>query len=250
MNKPDILHTMLQHRSVRSFKKNTPIEASKLDLIIRSMNQGPTAFNGQLMTVLNITEPELRLEVAKLCSEQQHVKDCSSFLVFVMDFNKAKLACEKQGATIKATDSAESLLSGSVDIGIALGIAVFLAEAQGLYTCAIGAVRNHPEKMAELLNLPPLTVPLVGLCLGYPDSELPDVKPKMPLAGFCLTDKYNEKIIKDALYEYDDVITKPYIAKRNLPEGTSWTKIITKVCSKIYYPEVAPFLKKQGFNKI
>lgn len=247
MDNSNILHTMLQHRSVRSFKKNTPIAADKLDLIVKSMNQGPTAFNGQVMTILNITEPKLRSEVAKLCSDQQHIKDCSTFLIFVMDFNKAKLACEKQGATIKATDSVESLLSGSVDIGIALGIANFLAEAQGLYTCAIGGIRNNPEEMAKLLNLPPLTVPLVGLCLGYPEGELPDIKPKMPLTGFYLDNKYDEKIIKDALYEYDDVITKPYIAKRKLPEGTSWTKIITKVCSKVYYPKVAPFFKKARF---
>jgi hypothetical protein len=73
---------------------------------------------------------------------------------------------------MKIHESVESLMVGSVDNGIALGITTMLAETMGLYTCCIGAVRQNLQELSDLLNLPQYVVPMVGMCLGYAKEDL------------------------------------------------------------------------------
>ena len=46
------------------------------------------------------------------------------------------------------------------------------AESAGLGSCAISALRNHPQEVAEILELPDKVFPVAGLCLGYPAAEV------------------------------------------------------------------------------
>lgn len=42
------------------------------------------------------------------------------------------------------------------------------AESLGLGICFIGGIRNDVEQIAEILDLPPYTMPLFGLTIGHP----------------------------------------------------------------------------------
>ena len=63
----------------------------------------------------------------------------------------------------------ETFLVASVDVALAAQNAVVAAESIGLSTVYIGAMRNEPEKVADLLGLPPQCFVLFGLCVGYAD---------------------------------------------------------------------------------
>ena len=59
-------------------------------------------------------------------------------------------------------------MNAAVDAGLVLQAFITAAEALGLGCCPISVVRNHVEKVAALLELPPGVFPVAGLCVGYP----------------------------------------------------------------------------------
>lgn len=57
-------------------------------------------------------------------------------------------------------------IMSSIDAAIA-------AESLGLGMCYVGAIRNNAQQVAELLNLPPLTLAIFGMAIGYPCAHDP-----------------------------------------------------------------------------
>ena len=58
---------------------------------------------------------------------------------------------------------------------------VVAAESLGLGTVYIGAMRNDPQRVAELVGLPKQAVVVFGLCVGHPDpAAKAEVKPRLP----------------------------------------------------------------------
>lgn len=93
-------------------------------------------------------------------------------MIFCLDFYRAKLAADKNNVELKITDSVESLLIGSTDVGIALGNAIAAAESFGLGTVPIGGIRRNPQDVIELLGLPEYVFPIAGLVVGHPNEEV------------------------------------------------------------------------------
>lgn len=58
---------------------------------------------------------------------------------------------------------------------IAAQNAVVAAEALGLGSCYIGDIVENAEEVAELLDLPPYTMPLSMLIIGTPRKERPAI---------------------------------------------------------------------------
>ncbi len=73
----------------------------------------------------------------------------------------------------------ELMLIASVDAALVAQNVLVAAESLGLGGVYVGGIRNDPDKMSELLNLPDRVYPVFGLCLGWPDQD-PDRKPRLP----------------------------------------------------------------------
>lgn len=56
---------------------------------------------------------------------------------------------------------------------------VIAAESLGIGAVLLGSILNQVDELVDLLNLPELVVPVLGIPLGYPDQE-PQMKPRMP----------------------------------------------------------------------
>ncbi|MDR6322219.1 hypothetical protein J3R03_006415 [Actinoplanes couchii] len=81
-------------------------------------------------------------------------------------------------------DYLETTVIGFVDTALAAQNAVVAAESLGLGTVFVGAVRNHPEEVADELGLPPHAVAAFGLAVGEPDpDEAAGIKPRLPQAA-------------------------------------------------------------------
>src|SRR3546814_13854389 len=61
----------------------------------------------------------------------------------------------------------------------------------GLGCCAISAVRNHAQALADLLELPEWVFPVAGLCLGWPARE-GFISARLPLSLTVHTDRYDD----------------------------------------------------------
>lgn len=245
-----IVKSVLEHASVRNYDTSKKIPREQIETMINCARVSPTSMNGQTLTIIYIQNPNIRKRISELAFNQQHIIDCSDFFVFVMDFNKSNIALKKHGKTMKIQESVESILVGSVDIGIALGTAIVVAESMGLGTVPIGAVRNAPTELAEVLELPQNTFPIVGLCIGYIKGDKNPVKPKIPLDGYMLYDKYDSVTIEKNIHKYDKIMEK-YFANRTELVATGkkdWSGSVAQVYNHVYYPSVYEALIKKGFS--
>lgn len=243
----NILETTLNRKTIRNYDATKVVPNDVILKIINSVHKAPTSFNAQGLSIISIEDKAIREEVVKLVWGQQQVKDCSHFLIFVMDFNKTAIACEKNGLSQEIHNSVEATIAGSVDVGIAMGTAIALAENMGLGTCCIGAVRHSPKEMSALLKLPQNTFAVAGLCIGYiAENDTTAIKPKIPMEGYLLKNYYDNDIVKTAIEKYEAIMIDYF---KNRGEGdTTWSNRISTFYSKVYFPDVFPALQKQGFK--
>ena len=81
------------------------------------------------------------------------------------------------------------------------------AESLGLGTVDIGAIRIKSLEFTKELNLPKYAIPMIGLCVGYPDDD-PGLKPRMPMKAIFFEEKYNTEKAKASMDEYDETFKK------------------------------------------
>uniref|UniRef100_UPI003F861A84 nitroreductase n=1 Tax=Alicycliphilus soli TaxID=3228789 RepID=UPI003F861A84 len=62
---------------------------------------------------------------------------------------------------------------GFMDLGMCLHALMLAAEAQGLASCAIGALASYPQIVREALCLPASELVVCGMALGWEDGQAP-----------------------------------------------------------------------------
>ena len=209
------LELLFKHKSIRKYK-NQPLEDEKLQLIVKAAQAAPTWCNGQQVSIIVVKDQSRKDKIKDLCWNQQFISTCSAFLIFCADFYRISLAFEKAGKPKEAFDkymaNIDTLIIGSHDVGIALQNATVAAESLGLGTVDIGGVRAKSIELSKELNLPKYVIPVVGLCIGYPDED-PELKPRLPPKSVCFVEKYDITKAKFGVEEYDETF-KNYLRKR------------------------------------
>lgn len=241
-----MIEQLLNHRSVRKYTAQ-PIEEAVLTKILVATQTAPSWCNGQQYSIIQVTDPSTRNELAALAGNQSYVSEAPVFLVFCADFYRSKLACELEGKPFEVTNS-DYLLVGATDVGIALGQAVVAAESLGLGTVAIGGVRKDGPRVTELLGLPEYVIPISGLCIGYP-AETPDIKPRLPKEAVVHENTYNTDL-QPQLEAYNETFAT-YMKTRNPKSTATWTSGIANFYTNGYpnYNTTEILLQTQGFRK-
>ena len=106
------------------------------------------------------------------------MKKAPLFLVFSVDYAKIVEASRASGVE-PAEPGLGHVFAALIDAGIMVGWAGLAAEDLG-YGVAYIAVYGNPCGVAEILELPPLVVPVVGLAIGRPGED-PARRPRQPL---------------------------------------------------------------------
>ena len=241
----DVYDVMKKHSSIRKYK-DEDVKAEDLDKILEAAQLAPSSINGQQWSVIVIKDKEKQKELSELTGRQSWVADAPVFLVFVADYYRTAIALEKEGKEFKNIDSIEATMVSSVDIGLAFGNAMNVAESLGYGIVPIGAMRREPSRVIELLELPKYVYPVLGMCIGVPD-ESPMKKPRFPKDAVVHYEKYNRDM-KDLVYEYDNIIEKYMDERTNGEDVRNWSSGISSMYSKIYFPKVYQSLKDQGFK--
>ena len=248
-----VLECLFNHKSIRKYK-DQPIEDEKLNYIINAAQRAPTWCNGEQVSIIAIKDKERKTIFENLCWGQKHISECSVFLIFCADFYRVSLAFKKEGKNEefkKYIAQFDPILIGSHDVGIAIQNAVVAAESLGLGTVDIGAIRTKIKEVTKELNLPKYVIPMIGLCVGYPDDN-PGLKPRIPMKGVFFEEKYNTEKVKAGVDEYDEIFKK-YLAERDSnSRDSNWSKSISNTYIKItgLNDEECELITKQGFCPI
>ena len=233
------------HVSIRKYK-NEGIKEEDLNKILKSTQFAPSSINGQQWSVIVIKNEETKKKIADLAGGQKWIAEAPVFLVFVADYYRTALALKKENKEFKNIESIEATMVASVDVGIAFSNAMNVAESMGYGIVPIGAVRREPMEIIKLLELPKYVYPILGMCIGVPD-ESPMKKPRLPEEAVIHKEKYN-KYLEVLINQYDNTI-KEYMNTRTQGEDIrTWSKGISSIYDKVYFPKVYPTLKEQGFT--
>ena len=93
-------------------------------------------------------------------------------------------------------------MNAAVDAGIVMTTFIRAAEAVRLGCCPISGIRNKPNDVAKLLELPDWVFPVAGLTLGYP-GEQRSITPRLPLDVTVHVDRFDESGIREKIDGYD-----------------------------------------------
>jgi hypothetical protein len=156
---------------------------------------------------------------------------------------------------------------GVQDVSLAAENLILAAESHGLGSVLLGAAPSRAEIISEVFNLPDRVFPVVGLCLGYPDTaEETSVRPRFPLKYSAFEDSYkdlNTDEINECMKQMDEgYISQGYYIKMNakipLHDETddnigydtySWSEHISrKLCRGIQEETLISIIKKKGFR--
>jgi nitroreductase/FMN reductase [NAD(P)H] len=153
-------------------------------------------------------------------------------------------------------DTLDMFMNAAVDAGLVLQSFVTGAEAMGLGCCPISVVRNHVEKLSELLALPAGVFPVAGLTLGYP-SQPGWISMRLPPALTVHTDRYDDSRFEAEIEGYD----RRRNARHAIPESDwrhvdrfgkpalyGWSEDKARQVSVPERQDLGTFVRRQGFN--
>ena len=241
----ETIKTMMNHRSIRNYQ-DKDVDEKLIEVIIKAAQAAPSSINGQQVSIISVRNPEKKAKLAYLAGEQKYIEEAPVFLIFAMDFYRAKLACQKNNLQMIITEDIESIMVGSVDVGIALSNAITAAESLGLGIVPIGGIRKNPGEISQLLELPSHVFPMVGLLIGY-TSEPSSLKPRFPMEAVYHKEKYNSNL-KELIDAYDEKMSDYMFKRTNGKSKRNWSKAIAKQYNTIYYPKVKKAVKEKGFK--
>jgi nitroreductase len=214
-----VLDLLLAHRTVRAFDSR-PLPAGTIEALVAAAQSAPSSSNLQAWSVVAVEDPARRARLAALAANQAHVRDCPLLLVWLADLSRLDRVAERAGGAAGANRYLEMFLVAVVDAALAAQNALVAAEAMGLGTCYIGAMRNHPEAVAEELALPPDAFAVFGLCVGWPDPARPAaVKPRLPQPAVLYRERCDTRAEAAEVARYEPVMQAFQQSQAMAPSG-------------------------------
>ena len=221
---------MYAHASARQYKPD-PVPNEWLESIVAAGQRASTSSNLQAYSVIAVTNTQTRATLAHLCGDQEHIAQAPLFLAFCADLSRLNHAAELRHHPF-ASQPLEHFLIAAVDAALMAQNVALAAESLGLGICYIGSLRNNPPEVKQLLGLPQLMFPLVGMTVGFP-ARAGRVRPRLPLKGVLHREAYSSENLDEALREYDqDMIATGIYDNRQVAvpgqpdkmEGYGWTE--------------------------
>ena len=239
-----IIDLIKSHRSIRKFTDRA-VDSGTLAAIIAAAQCAATSHFVQAYTIIRVEDAHKRQVFAELAGPQAWVARAPVFLVFCADFNRLVAACDRHEATAE-TGWAEQFVTATVDAALLAQNVILGAESLGMGGVFIGGIRNDPQTVCDLLEIPGQAYPVFGMCLGWPAHD-PPPKPRLPLEAVLFTDGYPQSHDQRLLAEYDRTINHYYRSRDSNLKDDTWTRQMADFMGKVIRPHMKAFLEKKGF---
>jgi hypothetical protein len=209
----------------------------------------------QAYSVVVTRDPEMKSMLAPFHFNQSQVMQAPVVLTFCADFNRFTKWCEQRNAN-PGFDNIQAFTYSSIDAVILAQTFCVAAEERGLGICYLGTTTYNAGKIARLLELPKLVMPVTTISLGYPKGNpFEPLSDRLPLSGIVHNEKYRNynSVEIDRIFEY----------KESCPENLKFVEInkkenlaqvftdlrYTKKDNEYFSAEFLDTLREQGFIK-
>jgi FMN reductase [NAD(P)H] len=239
----ETLSLLYNHRSDRSFS-DEPVSDEALCSILEAARRAPTSANAQHISMVVVRDPERRARIAELAGGQKWIAKAPVFITVVVDFHKTGLGVAAAGGKQTVHETMEGLLVGVIDVGIALATMMAAARSLGLGIVPIGGIRRNPQGMIDLLELPPLSFPAVGLSVGH-IAKPAQQKPRLSMEAFRHDERYHREGLEEAIAAYDTVLLD-YWKHIGRSDGQAWSKNTAEYYEQMTSRPVKAAMARQG----
>lgn len=168
-NVNETISQLFERRSVRAFESR-PVGSDLRAILLEAAIQAPTAGNQQLYTILDITEPALKAELAELCDHQPFIATAPLVLIFLADGRRWLSLYRSAGCQPRPQGAGDALLAMADAMAAAQNMVV-AAQSLGLGSCYIGDILENCEQVRPLLRLPEDVFPAAMLVIGWPTAQ-------------------------------------------------------------------------------
>jgi|UniRef100_UPI004047946E FMN reductase [NAD(P)H] len=192
---------MVEHSSHRKWQARE-LDADLLALLFSCALSAPSKSDLQQADIVHVEDRARVKAIAQLIPDMPWINDAPIFLVFCGNNRRIRQIGEWRGKPF-VNDHLDHFMNAAVDAGIVMTQFIRAAEAVGLVTVPISAVRNHPAQTSEILGLPDAVFPVAGLCVGYP-LEPGRIMPRLPTAVTVHVNQFNESGLKEQIDLYDE----------------------------------------------
>jgi FMN reductase (NADPH) len=193
---------MLNHKSVRKYKKDQPSD-EVIETVARAGQQAP--FASQLYSIL-------------LTRKKKAPFGAPLWFTICVDLYKLERFMKIRGWEV-VTNDVSMLLLGLQDAAYVAQNMVIAAESLGLGSCYLGIWPKRAAQVAKQYKLPQRVFPLVDLVMGYPDEEFPP-RPRYPFAFTLFEDQYpdlsNEQVAEAMQVMDDGYLAQGYYARQKI----------------------------------
>lgn len=241
----ETIEVLNNRRSIRKYLPE-PVGQAQMDAILEAACRAPTSSNVQAYSIVQVRDPATKEKLAAACGNQEHIALCPVFLVFCADLTRIEAAFKRNGHDLE-NNNMEMGLVATIDATLAGMAAYVAADSLGIQGVMIGGIRNKPETVAEILNLPQRVYAVFGMCLGYP-AGAPKLKPRMPKSGIVHHDSYDLDAALAAIDPYDAELRDHYMSIGKETTEDSWSHEIDAKFSKRPRDFLREALKKRGYD--
>lgn len=242
----------LATRSSNRRYRPDPVDPRLIRVLAACALSAPSKSDLQQADIVVVQEAGLRRAIEALLPGNPWVAKAPALLVFCGNNRRQRRIHELRGHAF-ANDHLDPFFNASVDAAIVLAAFVLAAEAVGLATCPISAIRDHAAEVSRLLALPDHVFPVAGLGMGWPDGAAP-VSPRLPLSVTVHTDRYDETGLDAAIAGYDarrEAIrphTQRDVDRFGRAETYGWSEDKARQYATPQRPDFGAFVRGKGFK--
>ena len=191
---------LLAHRTHRRYTP-APVPDDVLNVALAAALSAPSKSDLQQVAVVLVNDRAKQATIGGWIPDMPFIATAPRFLVFCGDHRRLRRIFELRGRPF-VNDTLDMFMNAAVDAGLVLQAFVTAAEGLGLGCCPISVVRNHVEKLSELLELPSGVFPVAGMCVGYP-SQAGWISMRLPPSVTVHVDRYDDSNLPAQLEDYD-----------------------------------------------
>lgn len=241
------IQTILNHRSIRKFK-NKKLDSSTVSTLIDAARHTSSSNFMQSYSIISVNEPSLKQKIAAICN-QDYVAESGHLFIMLVDQHRNQTIAKENGVNTDVLHSMDRFLVGVSDALLASQNIMIAAESMGLGGVFLGSILNEADQIIDLLQLPKLTFPILGIALGYPDQN-PQLKPRLPKDMMHFKDRYPVyENLNEKLKDYDEIVHQYYDLRDANRRVDYFTKQISDGMNRKHpgRMKLLQHIQKQGF---
>jgi len=211
------LSTLERIASYRSHRRFLPraIAPDLLRFLCACALSAPSKSDLQQCDIVIVDDMAIRRAIVATIPDMPWINEAPAFLVFVANGERLPLMSRLRGKPFP-NDHLDQFFNAVVDAAIVLSAFIGVATTIGLGCCPISAIRDHAATVSDLLNLPGRTVPVAGLCVGWP-AQAGEITPRLSLDTTVIRNRYEPRNLASDIDAYDRrrAAQRPYSRRRS-----------------------------------